>query len=622
MVVQVWFARGPTSNLQRKAFQSFVAAKAESAESEAVTADGGGAAAAARTGNAPSARESSAASVHQHVGGKNMFPPFRRIGSGLQMQLHASAVAFVKEQVDDATMLKVDSLISSFLLSERPVTTATAGMNMFPDHFDTDKNFRACLSRVAAGVVEGCGTLWGHLLVSVQGLLQRGWEPLLFLKKRKYDETPLRLRLRCSDSDPSAQGHEKTITKVVKSQFSLSMLLKSPSGVHQLIHGFVPTHLQAIDRGTSECLLACQLDLEDLVPEMRRVADSFQNKIQHTVTDRNAANIKAERALAAADTTWALVHQFCDSHKIAQIQTQTTGMLDLRISGVIALALSMQHAGSTQQLRNALNDIWRERLVVREGPPPEVAKAHRTEVYDLYLGALPELTTDRKYKAARRQRRQQRIVLNHYLNGELRSSEVTHYTLQAKDRRQILQEFQKWVTPMLIPGRCELFPRSRWLKGDLAIDYAGLLASHHSLLGPLVYAAGSQPQLQRQTAQPDVPSGWASLAKSAAMGSLMYASADVGDQPARPEETLARPEADEDRADAIEHPSIQSGLHAENPELVADNSAKDAQTWAAFNKSMKDKARAWAMSHPGVSHAAWRQIAPAQLVLVQSPMGG
>ena len=49
-----------------------------------------------------------------------------------------------------------------------------------------------------------------------------------------------------------------------------------------------------------------------------------------------------------------------------------------------------------------------------------------------------------------------------------------------------LECFEIHVVPSLIPHACPMFPRSRWTRADVAVDWCGLLANIHSLLKVVV----------------------------------------------------------------------------------------------------------------------------------------
>ena len=517
------------------------------------------------------------------AGGGILMPPFRHLGTPLQMQIHASALSFQHSE-------PAESLHQAFLCSERFVTSAQAEAGL--RHYPRGRDLVRDVVRVASSTVEACGLYWGHALCAVRRAIESGFKPLVILKRRKYDETPLRIRLR-SVKD-SSKEKEKSVSKILQTLFSVRMLMRSPTGEYQILQGIVPTYLQALDKNSAENLMSAQLDLEDVIPEMAAVSKLFPLKIQHPVTDRCAANTRCELGIAAQDPTWVLAHQYCRSHKIAQVQTKAVSLAESNISGLLALALSMQQAGSTADMRKVLNDIWSDDLHVQRGPAPEHAKEFREEIYNLFLGTLPsDSSMDLKYKAASVRRRQQRFVLNHFLNGELRAPEISHWTLESEDsgytRSHALFLFRTFVTPALIPGKCDLFPRSRWTGGDLAVDWAALLASHHNLLAKVVHRWVSQlaapqagPAAAAATTDAADATGWAQVASAGSMAMPALQNLD-GPSEVQPDDL----------------PHAQAAV---------DQQAKDEFDWAKFNQSMKNRARGWALSNPASELAIIRAV--------------
>ena len=609
--------RGSGDVLQRRAYQNFLRAsvlpgplRLQSIESIA-SSDQGGVESADTPGGgqhlqAPDASESQSVFGSVVSAMKDLIPRFRHIGSSVQMQLHASALNFKNEPADCAQNAQV--VADRFLASERVVATARASAAM-SNEYDRGRDFSRDLTRIAASAVEAGGLIWGHILSSVREAVQQaGWQGLLFVKKRKFDETPLRVRLQCSPQVEDA-GKEKSVTKILQTLFSLTMLCKTPSGDYQVLRGNIPSYLQALDKSTAENLKAAQMDLEDTVPELKAVSSLFDCKVQHTITDRFAANSKCEVALASENPSWILAHQYCRSHKIAQIQTKATSLpeTETHISGVISVALALQNAGSTQALKDILNQIFEEQLVVREGAPPEFARAHREEVYDVFLGPLPsEALQDVRYRRAAAKRIQQRLILSHFLNGELRSTEITHWCVDGLSRHNVLRLFKKWVTPALLPGKCEIFPRSRWTGGDLSVDWAGLLASHHRILSLLMDRWVTKVTGSAARARPSNPeaTGWGSVA----MASLTSFSPTL---PAL--QNAPNPDAPADPADAGD--GVGLGVEAQDLPAVAhvlqaavDQQAQDEFSWAKFNKTMKDKARTWAVTQPASGLALIKSV--------------
>ena len=78
-------------------------------------------------------------------------------------------------------------------------------------------------------------------------------------------------------------------------------------------------------------------------------------------------------------------------------------------------------------------------------------------------------------------------MIAHFFAGDIENGSVVEYWSEvpvAKD--QVLSMYQQLAIPCLLPSVCPVFPRSRWVGGELSISWAGLLASLHGLLKPLL----------------------------------------------------------------------------------------------------------------------------------------
>ena len=88
----------------------------------------------------------------------------------------------------------------------------------------------------------------------------------------------------------------------------------------------------------------------------------------------------------------------------------------------------------------------------------------RRRLYDLLLEDIN--TKNTQQARARRDQtslhHKQRLILDKYLNGNLDEANiVVHYTTQEVSRDDILQEFQCFVVPTLLPGPCPVLNRSK-----------------------------------------------------------------------------------------------------------------------------------------------------------------
>ena len=139
----------------------------------------------------------------------------------------------------------------------------------------------------------------------------------------------------------------------------------------------------------------------------------------------------------------------------------------------------------------------------------------------------------------------------------------------------VLKVIQSHIIPALVPGSMPVYARHRWLGGEASVDYVGLLECHHKLFSTTVLRMfkaqklAAQPVQEPAAAEPaaaePAPAGWAAMAAEV-LGS-------AGDDDGNP---LAL---------------LDGEIPGEAP------STKDEEGWAAFNRSMQKKMRAWAADH-------------------------
>ena len=90
--------------------------------------------------------------------------------------------------------------------------------------------------------------------------------------------------------------------------------------------------------------------------------------------------------------------------------------------------------------------------------------------------------TGRKKQSSATDRQRRRIILDHYLNGNINSKTVVHFSSMLRDRDEVLEEFRLFVVPALLPKTCPVLNRSKWLGCEESFRWLGLLLSHHNLL--------------------------------------------------------------------------------------------------------------------------------------------
>jgi hypothetical protein len=175
-------------------------------------------------------------------------------------------------------------------LDERPYSSAAAESNTLGIPANT---FARKVILCGSGLLESSSLLWGSFCATLADrIVMKGWEPLLFVKEARYDETPSKIRVQDkSKSITSVTGavgqstselnRETKTAKVLQSEIHIGALVKDPvSEEYMFFLGRVPTCLQCLERTTSEATLAALKDLYKSVPELTRASDLFGMKLQ------------------------------------------------------------------------------------------------------------------------------------------------------------------------------------------------------------------------------------------------------------------------------------------------------------------------------------------------------
>ena len=124
------------------------------------------------------------------------------------------------------------------------------------------------------------------------------------------------------------------------------------------------------------------------------------------------------------------------------------------------------------RMRTILQSIFEEELVVVHAFPPDQCFEHRKQVLDLFLPAQGPKSVKRRF------------VLQSLCNGDLTSSDITHYCSFSccSSPEHTLHYFQKLVVWALLPAQILVLNRKSWTGPDRALQWSGLLDNHYHLL--------------------------------------------------------------------------------------------------------------------------------------------
>ena len=461
--------------------------------------------------------------------------------------------------------------------------------------------------------------LWGNFFQHIGSMLQKGFLGVLFIVNFRFDETPNRIKIpdpqaakfpNQAEGEGKSTGASQKLAKVLQTEVSVSVLLQAPDGdrKHTLITGYVPTVLQVLDRQTARNMVKALQD-SIAIPGLDDCAEKFQHHMYLFSSDEFSANGLTQWGLQALAPGRMQLSTLCDIHKGSTAQSRVFDLCGPAISAVINFALSTAQAGSTGKLQTFLADIIGAKFELKVGTPqvPHDAREHRKSVFDLYL-AIPDFfaqeTADAVSSKSRlriTQRKQQRAILEHFLNDDIRKDQMIHWAQPGEydDVDHARRTFLKFVVPALIPCSCPVFPRSRWFGADASLDFIGLLLSTHNLFVPLVERWCSAviqqpPSAAIEEHDPLEDQGWdfnidsqepLPLRNEVQLQSQQPHGAP-GDQ--ADEQQQQAPEADE-----VEQAEPQP--HAENAPVSGDaaGNANDGFDWAAYHLRLKTSVADW-----------------------------
>ena len=315
-------------------------------------------------------------------------------------------------------------------------------------------------------------------------------QPLLYVRCRKYDETPMRLRVECRSANQSGQGTDKASgpVKLFLTEARWAMALRKQVGGQQqvlTITGLQPSLLQVLESTTADVMVQALIQLD--LPQDHAVRKSFFRCVDVAITDGAASNLRAERFFHRT-TGRDVLHLLCDAHITANIIKAVFKVLAPWDTNLIRLALSVDGAG-VQRIREEVRRLLEEQLVIYYGSTPSAeATGHRMAVYDCFLkGKSP----DDCYR---------RRVIEGLWNGDLRfRGEVQHYEVGCcASREETLNTMINEGVRCIMPGRLHVMSRSNWTGCDKALRSIGLPGAIHGLLSAAYLRAFPEPKKQPQ----------------------------------------------------------------------------------------------------------------------------
>ena len=220
--------------------------------------------------------------------------------------------------------------------------------------------------KTAAAIIEGGAFMWTQMLDHIHGLLSSGWKGLLIGTRRRYDETPLTLRVKDDTGAEGGNTTTKRCAKIMQSELHFYALLEHVEKKCSVqITGKTPTWLQCLQTTKAEQVSESQKEMMNFMfPNLPEVAKHFQFRHNLVCTDRFTANIVAEQQLHGAmaaksekgpkDNKFSFTHTTCNVHKVSGIEKTMSDIVAGHISGMVATGICMRSAGSVRELQQCL----------------------------------------------------------------------------------------------------------------------------------------------------------------------------------------------------------------------------------------------------------------------------
>ena len=388
-------------------------------------------------------------------------------------------------------------------LMEAPVSSNRALANQLNI---PEKRFGEQAMISASAIYESSNCLWGSMLLFLGAEFDSGrLQPVMILRRFRYDETPLRNRVKLYD--PTIDQLVEDVsdhTKLMQTEFALRVVCYRPSDKsYWIVSGSLPTVLQAVEKTTARCTKACLVNLLEATPGLLSFSHRFPLRIHSSTTDRYSANLLAEKSLWADDRTWCKSNIFCDQHRIAQAHNSAAALVPEDTSGLLSTALAQRDMGALATLRGYLADIIVSKLqVCYDLPPTGRAAAYRQQTFDLLLPLPTDLSRGRK-DCKTLVRMKQRYILGQLLNGDLESSSVVHYCVHncCKSFDHTIQKCKRWLSWAFLPHKMPKYCKSRWTGQEASVTWAALMMAHHNLYEDLLLRFTDVPRNSLITAQ-------------------------------------------------------------------------------------------------------------------------
>ena len=315
------------------------------------------------------------------------------------------------------------------------------------------------------------------------------WVPLQAVWKVKYDETPLRMRVRFltgsghGKKTKSFDEQDQQVSKLFVHECSWSLLLQpgkralaSESDCLVIKGSFAP-ECRIVDRATAPGIAAVVASCHSPPSEIK---DLFPHTIRLVESDSLSANAKSERLLqeSVCWRKWQRYTIHCMAHRIHSSTTRTFSLAFMKplITGLKNMLLFMRSPGVISEFRAHIKTVVQDKLLVIQGRP-EISLHVRDYKEKMLDAFLPERASG------------QVVVVYAALimfNGDWltpASQQIEHYCRGCcRSRQDTVQKCIFLLNRMLSCCRPQIFSAGNWKSWQKSFAFIGVFGAIHNVL--------------------------------------------------------------------------------------------------------------------------------------------
>jgi hypothetical protein len=291
--------------------------------------------------------------------------------------------------------------------------------------------------------------------------------PVLVVKGRKYDETPLPLRYSWDHdlSDNEDKADELQVAKLLVVERSWAILCQRADGRYGVLRSDSSPVTSAIESCTAESI---RLQINDA---SKTTADELfklsPRRVCIACTDAHPSNILAEYWLQQ-DTGWASLHLLDVAHKCAAIATKGLELQPQFATGAIRYALALHAPGARKSQRLAFKTIL-QNISIRRGHPPAEADRFRQYTLATFCSGKSKWAT------------MQRKVASELANGDWRNADVIEHYCNGccTSPRETVWKMQRFMRKAHLGNAVQVFSRKNFTGGRAVVNQIGIFQACH-----------------------------------------------------------------------------------------------------------------------------------------------